>query len=809
MSLTLSTPDAAATAPDSWRSRAPARRWLPWLPLTMAMLFCLQGLLVIDGERHLQRLLGVQQRLLETVTGAADDGDGRPQHLTLVIGLRRLLPELAAVSPASFEGLMPAVTALEAALAGHDAVPPMAADRLFEAAPRPMAPPAAGAAAAEGAAAALERLEDEGRRLQRRNQGGRQRLLWLLLLCLGSAAAVLLRQLWWHRGGADASAAATATPAASAAVPVAAAGPAAVPAAAEPQAVEPPQEAGVAALVAFRATCFDPLPCAAVLSDDGDNILAVNPAYERATGYGEAEVRGRPLTFNHSGQQDERFYLAMRQALGESGRWSGEFWLRNSEGEAYADKVTRLVLTAADGSVSGYLTLSQDVLGSDDAKRLMLWQAHHDTLTKLPNRNLFQERLDRVLLRVGETDFLAALISIDLDRFKMVNDSEGPARGDQILMQAGYRVAMRISEADTVARLGADHFVALLTDVADYGDIERVARDIVTELGQPYVLDGRELYISASCGVAVIPQDGATTGELLQKADAARIQAKRDGGNQLAFFEPEMNARAERRMTVERALRQAVEKQELLLHLQPVVDVRGGVVASAEALLRWESPELGMVSPGEFIPVAEDAGLIIDIGAWVIRACHGELQSLRDAGFDDLRLSLNVSALQLGSDADVDALLAVFAEGDSSGLTIELTESALADDSQRVQRFLAGVRELGCKIALDDFGTGYSSLSYLRHYVFDVLKIDKSFIDEMENTRDYGLVASIVSMGRILGMRIVAEGVETDEQLRQLRQIGCDFVQGYYFSRPLPAAEFHDFVRHQALQSLAEDSWSI
>jgi len=252
-----------------------------------------------------------------------------------------------------------------------------------------------------------------------------------------------------------------------------------------------------------------------------------------------------------------------------------------------------------------------------------------------------------------------------------------------------------------------------------------------------------------------------------------------------------------------------VEKQELLLHLQPVVDVRGGVVASAEALLRWQSPELGMVSPGEFIPVAEDAGLIIDIGAWVIRACHAELQSLRDAGFDDLRLSLNVSALQLGSEADVDALLAVFAEGDSSGLTIELTESALADDSQRVQRFLAGARELGCKIALDDFGTGYSSLSYLRHYVFDVLKIDKSFIDEMENTRDYGLVASIVSMGRILGMRIVAEGVETDEQLRQLRQIGCDFVQGYYFSRPLPAAEFHDFVRHQALQSSGGDSWSI
>ena len=389
-----------------------------------------------------------------------------------------------------------------------------------------------------------------------------------------------------------------------------------------------PETSGDSLPRAYGELLFANAPAAAVFSDANDRIVAVNDAYLRMTGYPVEDVVGRELTFNHSGQLDDKFFASMRQALASDGRWTGEFWLRNQDGEAFADKVTRLSVKHGD-RLQGYLTLSMDVVGTDDAKRLMLWQAHHDTLTKLPNRNLFQERLSRVLLRAQEDQFLGALISIDLDRFKIVNDSVGPAKGDQVLTEAAYRIVMCVRESDTVARLGGDHFVVLLEEIEDYQEVERLARKIVEDMDRPFLAEGQELFVTASVGVSAIPQDGLETGELLQKADAARIQVKQDGGNNLAFFEPEMNVRAERRMELESALRKAVGNGELLLHFQPVVDINRGVVSSTEALLRWQHPELGMVSPGEFIPIAEDTGLIVDIGRWVVAECQRRSASSR------------------------------------------------------------------------------------------------------------------------------------------------------------------------------------
>lgn len=547
-------------------------------------------------------------------------------------------------------------------------------------------------------------------------------------------------------------------------------------------------------LYGLEQRLFENSPGAVVVTDAYDRILAVNAAYTRMTGYHQEEVLGHDIAFNHAGQQDEAFYVTMRESLARRGRWVGEFWLRNTDGEAFADKVTRMRLNGPRNELLGYLTLSMDLQSTDDAKRLMLWQAHHDTLTKLPNRNLFEERLTRLLLRTQEPSFMGALVSIDLDRFKIVNDSVGPSKGDQVLMEVAYRLAMCVDESDTVARLGSDHFVVLMSEVDGYGAVERLGRRILTEIGKPFVIDGRELFIAASVGVALLPQDGRETGELLQKADAARIQVKGDGGNSLAFFEPEMNTRAERRLEVESALRRAVTNDELMLYFQPVVDVKRGTVTSAEALLRWDHPALGMVSPGEFIPVAEDMGLIVEIGQWVVAECHRQLDVWQRQGLDNLRISLNVSPVQLRRDEDAQALIELLRELGDTRLVLELTESALMENSDGVQRFLDQARRLGCMVALDDFGTGFSSLGYLRNFEFDVLKVDKTFIDELSSTRDYGLVASIVSMGRILGMRVVAEGVETAEQVKRLKQIGCDYVQGFYFSRPLPAEDFYAFM---------------
>lgn len=558
---------------------------------------------------------------------------------------------------------------------------------------------------------------------------------------------------------------------------------------------------GIAGRPVGRAL-FESTPGAVVISDADDRILAVNEAYSRMTGFAQADAAGREITFNHTGVQDERFYRAMRDSLSERGRWSGEFWLRSRSGEAFADKVTRLVLRAEDGALQGYLTISMDLVSTDDTRRLMLWQAHHDTLTKLPNRNLLEERLTRVLLRAQEPGFQGALLSIDLDRFKMLNDSVGPAKGDQVLMETAYRIAMSVDESHTVARVGGDKFVVLMSEVSDVAQVERLGRQIVAAVNRPFAIDGRELYLSASAGVALLPQDGADTGELLQKADAARILAKGRGGNGLAFFEQEMNVQAQRRLEIESGLRRAVADGDLEIHFQPVVDVRRGVVNSAEALLRWRHPELGPISPGEFIPVAEDMGLIVEIGRWVIAECHRQLEAWRRLGLTDLRVSVNVSPLQLRRSEDATALASLLRRLGDPGLMLELTESALMDNSDGVRAFLETVRALGTNVALDDFGTGYSSLAYLRTFEFDVLKVDKTFIDELESTRDYGLVASIVSMGRILGMRVVAEGVETAEQVKRLKQIGCDYVQGFHYSRPLPADEFFDFVMGRSLRDV-------
>ncbi len=557
----------------------------------------------------------------------------------------------------------------------------------------------------------------------------------------------------------------------------------------------------LAPLRGLEQLLFELSPGAMVISDGDDRILAVNAAYARMTGYRAEEVVGQPITFNYARRRSDAWQSSMAEALARHGRWEGEVWLENRNGERFADRVTRLRLNGPGGQPAGYLTVSVDRMSSDDAKRLMIWQAHHDTLTKLPNRNLFQERLAALLLRSHEPEFRGALISIDLDRFKMVNDSVGSSRADWILMEVAYRIVVCVDESHTVARLGGDHFVVLMTDLEDHAEAEALGRKILTEIHKPFHLDGRELFITGSVGVARLPEDGSQTGELLQKADAARIRVKERGGNDLAFFEPEMNARAQRRLELESALRRALAADQFELHFQPVVDMKRGTVASGEALLRWSHPELGAVSPGEFVPVAEDMGLIVAIGEWVLRQCRLQLDRWRELGLEGLRISLNVSPAQLRREEDVRSLVRLLETLSGEGLILELTETALIENSEGVQQFLKEARRLGCLVGLDDFGTGFSSLSYLRNFEFDVLKIDKTFIDEGSNVRDYGLVASIVSMGRILGMRVVAEGVETGDQVKRLRQVGCDFVQGFYYSRPLPADEFYRFVTEERVRT--------
>ena len=340
-----------------------------------------------------------------------------------------------------------------------------------------------------------------------------------------------------------------------------------------------------------------------------------------------------------------------------------------------------------------------------------------------------------------------------------------------------------------------DNFGVLVETVDSFADAERIARSMLDSLREVYVVDGQELYLTASIGVVLFPAEKDAATELLRKAESARSLIQYAGGDNVGFFEPEINDRAAQRLSLELALRRALENEEFVLYFQPIVDVTLGTVVTCEALLRWRHPERGMVSPGEFIPVAEDSGLIIPIGAWVLREAQAQLKRWREAGLQ-VGVSLNLSVRQLRHTHEMQAILEQLATGGATGLTLEVTESAVAENREAMQAFIQSARVMGASVALDDFGTGYSSLGYLRDFRFDVLKVDKCFVDHLIGSHtDLGLVASIISMGRILGMRVVVEGVETEEQIDHLVQIGCDFIQGFYFSKPLPAEDIPAFVR--------------
>ncbi|MGI9328453.1 MAG: putative bifunctional diguanylate cyclase/phosphodiesterase [Pseudomonadales bacterium] len=536
---------------------------------------------------------------------------------------------------------------------------------------------------------------------------------------------------------------------------------------------------------------FEHAPVPIVYSDQRDIIQAANGAYLRMSGYQEEETLGQPLFFDLSGRQGDAFFTAMQSELAANGRWHGEVWLRNKSGEAYPNKVVRLAVSDGGSEVAGYLTVSAESIQADEQQKLMLWQAHHDPLTKLPNRILLEERLNRTLLQEKPS---GTLISMDLDRFKEVNDSVGPTIGDRVLMDVAMRLAMCAEEDDTVARMGGDAFTIVSHSEIPEQRAEALTSAIMEAFRAPIVLDDKEIFIQASIGVVCFPKDGDRVAELLQKADAARGEVKRKGGNGAGYFEPEINERAERRLTLQTALRSAIAEGQLTLALQPIIALSGQQLLGAEALLRWNHPILGQISPAEFIPVAENSGLIMDIGLWVVDESRRILQSWADHGHGNLRLSLNVSPLQIQRIEDCQRLIDRLQGADTHLLTLEITESAIIDHSETAKFFLERVRRLGCQIALDDFGTGFSSLAYLREFNFDVLKVDKVFIDSLDSPRDLGLVASIVSMGKILGMRVVAEGVEEPAQVEQLSRIGCHFAQGYLFARPLACDEFLDYV---------------
>ncbi|MFA6053037.1 MAG: EAL domain-containing protein [Methylobacter sp.] len=541
------------------------------------------------------------------------------------------------------------------------------------------------------------------------------------------------------------------------------------------------------------------------ITDVDANIVMVNHAFTVISGYTEAEVIGQNPRILSSGRHDQEFYRAMWDQLNTEGFWQGEIWNRRKNNQVYPELLSISSVRDVSGQITNYIAVFADISAIKESEAQLEFLAHHDPLTALPNRLLSFHRLEHGIDVARRDHKQLALLMLDLDRFKDINDSFGHLAGDQLLQQVAERLTGRLREVDTVARLGGDEFTVLLEDIAHQEDAARVAKEIIDDLSEPWLLPHcGEVKIGVSIGISLYPQHGDTPETLLQQADTALYLAKAQGRGRYAYFTDELTLAARERMELEARLRRAIAQNELRIYYQPQVDIESGRIVGAEALVRWQDPVEGLIQPCRFIPMAEETGLILAVGEWVLRETCRQGRQWLDAGLPPLTLAVNVSPYQF-SQSDMSGLLAiVLAETafPANCLELELTESGLMEKEEESVAILNSLRAQGVRLAIDDFGTGYSSLAYLKRFPLDVLKIDKSFIDDIPHKQDdMEIAATIVAMGHTLGFKVLAEGVETVEQLDFLQQQGCDLYQGYLNSHPLSAEDFDELLREECFDS--------
>jgi diguanylate cyclase (GGDEF)-like protein/PAS domain S-box-containing protein len=542
---------------------------------------------------------------------------------------------------------------------------------------------------------------------------------------------------------------------------------------------------------------------AMLVLDINGMIIATNPAFTKISGYQSSEVIGHhPVTFG-SPRHDRDFYDAIRKDLQERGSWRGEICGVKKTGEEYINWVTVNTTNDDKGQPFRRVVLFSDITEKKKHEERIWYEANYDALTHLPNRRLFQERLQQEVFRANRLGTKVILLYLDLDGFKEVNDAMGHQGGDQLLIEVARRLNAVVRVTDCTSRLGGDEFTVTLLDVHDTQAATKVASSILELLQAPIMVDTHATYISASIGITVYPDDADDASSLIKNADQAMYQAKKLGRNQYSFYTQEMQYVANRRTEQKRELRNALLNHEFEIYFQPLVNLRTGIVTKAEALIRWRHASMGMVSPAEFIPLAEDAGLIHEIGSWVFIECLDQALKWRSQLHPDFQISVNLSPVQFKHTAYFERWFNLIASAANTHncLCVEITEGVLLDASAKTAQQLLRFREAGIEVAIDDFGTGYSSLAYIKRIEVDYLKIDRSFITNIAaESTDYPLVEAIIMMAHKLGLKVVAEGVETEAQLALLDSIGCDYIQGYYYAKPLPRAEFEAWVLAQQQQ---------
>ncbi len=535
------------------------------------------------------------------------------------------------------------------------------------------------------------------------------------------------------------------------------------------------------------------------ITDPTGRIITVNQAFTRMTGYAAEEAIGKTPAILKSGRHDDEFYLRMWETIHDRGWWQGEVWNRRKNGEIYPEWLTINVVRDEAGQVSHYVGIFSDISAIKESQRRVAYLASHDELSGLANRALFKDELNHALGRALRRGYRLAVLFIDLDNFKTINDTLGHETGDRLLKEVAARLKESIRAGDLVARMGGDEFILLVED-APPEVVRQVAQRVIDNLSLAYRIGDHELFVTCSIGVAVCPDDGEDAKTLIKNADTAMYRAKEAGRNQFQYFTGDLQVVAQQRLAIQTGLRSALGRNEFRIMLQPKVSLANDRVVAAEVLLRWNSPTLGQVSPGHFIPIAENSGLIIPIDDWVLDAALDLLARWRRRSMPAVPLAINISPVHFRRGALVEEVQGLLKQRDvpSGLLNIELTEGAVMEDRAASGEILRDLRALGVGISIDDFGTGYSSLAYLKRYPIDELKIDREFIDGVANEEsDRAITTAIIAMARSLGIRVVAEGAETRDQVEALRELHCDLCQGYYFHRPLPIETFEELLQRE------------
>ena len=531
-----------------------------------------------------------------------------------------------------------------------------------------------------------------------------------------------------------------------------------------------------------------------IVTDAGQSIVSVNQAFSAITGFAEKDAVGSKVFLEGNGEVG--FFNKVWSSLAGTEQWQGEALCRRRHGEDFPVWLNINAVKNAQGRVTHYVAAFNDITALKRTEARLRHIAHHDALTSLPNRTLFQDRLDHALAQSRRTKNLAAMLFIDLDRFKIVNDTLGHRSGDDLLRIAAERLRGCVREVDTVARLGGDEFAIVLGDLASREDAAVVARKVLHALGRPFALEAQEVFLTTSIGIAVYSGGEEDETCLMEHADVAMYYAKRAGRNSFHFYSPQMNLMSQERLALETDLRHALEREEFVLHYQPQVDPASGAILGVEALIRWNHPERGLLQPSEFISLLEDTGLILPVGEWVMRAACRQARHYLDEGLAPLRMAVNLSARQLLQEDIAERVAIVLEETGLPAdlLEIELTESIVMENAEIAAVALAKLKALGVRIALDDFGTGASSLSYLKNFPIDTLKISSAFILELEQESDAAIASAVIALARSMKLSSVAEGVETENQLSFLRRERCDSIQGYLFSRPVTPEALRDLI---------------